>query len=167
MSITAINDAPTLTGTAASASFTENGASVVLSPSVTVADPDSLTIASATVQVNGSFAGDGDVLAATGTVSITVSYNSSTETLVLTGSDTFADYQSVLDTVTFTTASDNPTNYGSAATRTITWTINDGASSINTTTVTETLSITAINDPPTLANVASTAAYTELSAADR
>src|SRR5262249_32787685 len=78
VSITAINDKPTLTGTAASVSFTENGASVVLSPSVTVADPDSLTLASATVQVNGSFAGDGDVLAATGLGNITVNYNSST-----------------------------------------------------------------------------------------
>src|SRR5262249_30177549 len=112
VSITAVSDAPTLTGNAASASFTEHRASVVLSPSVTVADPDNLKLVSATVSVTGgSFAGDGDMLSATGNGTISVSYNSSTETLTLTGSDTLADYQSVLDTITFNSSSDNPTNY--------------------------------------------------------
>jgi hypothetical protein len=166
ISITAINDPPTLTGTAASASFTENGASVTLSPNVTVSDPDSLTLSGATVQVNGSFAGDGDVLAATGTVSISVNYNSTTETLTLTGTDTLADYQALLDTITFTSASDNPTNFGSNPTRTITWVLNDGAGSFNLSTArTETLSITAINDAPTLAGTAASASYTENGAA--
>src|SRR5262249_9784715 len=55
----------------------ENGGTVALSPSVTVTDPDSVTLAGATISVTGGpFAGDGDVLAATtaGT-SITASYN--------------------------------------------------------------------------------------------
>jgi hypothetical protein len=163
LSITAINDKPTLTGTAASAAFTENGASVVLSPSVTVADPDSLTLSGATVSITGgTFAGDGDVLAATGTASITVSYDSSSETLVLTGSDTLANYQSVLDTVTFNSTSENPTNFGSSATRTVTWVLNDGSGSFNLSTAqTETVSITAVNDAPTLTGTAASASYTE------
>src|ERR1051326_5509921 len=154
---------PTLTGTAASAAFTENGASVVLSPSVTVADPDSLTLSGATVSITGgTFAGDGDVLAATGTASITVSYDSSSETLVLTGSDTLANYQSVLDTVTFNSTSENPTNFGSSATRTVTWVLNDGSGSFNLSTAqTETVSITAVNDAPTLTGTAASASYTE------
>ena len=62
----------------------------------------------------GTFAGDGDVLAAnTAGTSITASYNSTTETLTLTGSDTLAHYQPVLDSVTFSSTSDNPTNFGS------------------------------------------------------
>src|SRR5262249_28493780 len=122
VSITAINDAPTLTGTAASVAFTENGASVVLSPSVTVADPDNIKLASATVSIaGGSFAGDGDVLSATGNGTISISYNSTTETLTLTGSDTLANYQSVLDTITFNSTSDNPSNFGSNPSRTVTW----------------------------------------------
>src|SRR5205807_6107592 len=103
---------PTLTGTT-NAAFTENGASVTLSPSVTVSDPDNLGIVGATVKiVGGTFVGDGDVLAAntTGT-SISASYDSSTETLTLTGFDTFADYAQVLDTLTFVTPSDNPHDF--------------------------------------------------------
>src|SRR5206468_3620668 len=96
----------------ANGSFTENGPAVTLSPAVTITDPDSLNLAGATVAITGgTFAGDGDVLAAdtTGT-SITASYDSATETLTLTGADTFAHYQQVLDSVTFVTASENPDN---------------------------------------------------------
>src|SRR5262249_37198658 len=164
VSITAVNDPPTLALGTTATSFTENAASINLSPSVTVSDPDSPTWASATVKIaGGTLTGAGDVLPATtpGTA-ISASYNAATETLVLSGTDTQADYQQVLQSVTFVTASDNPTNYGSAPTRTITWTVNDGASSISSSTVTETVSITAVNDPPTLAGVASSASYTEL-----
>ena len=167
VSIVAVNDAPTLT-VAASASFTENGASVVLTPAVTVSDPDNTTWAGATVKIaGGTFAGDGDVLAAdTTSTAISASYNAATETLTLSGTDTLADYQQVLQSVSFVTASDNPTNYGSNATRTITWVANDGSGSNNLSTVqTETVSITAVNDPPTLSNVAAGASYTELGAA--
>src|SRR5262249_49292536 len=161
VTITNVNDAPTLTGTAGSVSFTENGASVVLSPSVTVADPDNLKLVSATVSITGgSFAGD--VLAAnTAGTSITASYDSATETLTLTGSDTLADYRTVLDSITFNSTSDNPTNYGSNPTRTVTWVLNDGASSFNLSTAqTETINITAINDAPTLSGVATSLTVT-------
>src|SRR5262249_53189797 len=46
-----------------------------------------------------------------------------------------------------------PTNYGSNATRTVVWTVNDGSASSNTAAATTTLSITAGNDAPTLTNV--------------
>ena len=77
VTLTAVNDAPTLTGTNTSVSFTENGAAVALSPSVTVADPDNQTLVGATVKITGgTFAGDGDVLAFnTAGTSITASYN--------------------------------------------------------------------------------------------
>src|SRR5262249_46512862 len=148
----AVNDRPTLTGTA-NASFTENGPPVTLSAAAAVSDPDNQTLASATVAITGgAFAGDADVLAANvaGT-SITALYNAATETLVLSGSDTLAHYQQVLDSVTFVTASDNPTNFGVNPTRTVTWTLNDGSASNATTSVTTTVSVTAVNDPPTLA----------------
>src|SRR5262249_1694307 len=92
------------------------------------------------------------------------SYDASAETLTLAGSDTFAHYAQVLDTVTFVTASDNPADFGSAPTRTVTWTLNDGAASSPTSTVTTTVGITAINDPATVSNVAASAGYTEQAA---
>src|SRR5262249_46544591 len=130
---------------------------VALSPSVTVADPDNATLVGATVHIaGGSFAGDGDVLAAnTAGTSISASYDAGTETLTLSGSDTLAHYQQVLDTVTFVTPTDNPTDFGSAPTRTVTWVLNDGSGSNNLSTAqTTTIAITATNDAPTLSGVA-------------
>ena len=104
------------------------GATIALATLASVADPDNLTLASATVKITGgTFAGDGDVLAAdtTGT-SIAASYDSTTETLTLTGSDTLAHYQQVLDSVTFASGAD-PTNGNSNPTRTLSWTVNDGS----------------------------------------
>jgi hypothetical protein len=154
VSITNVNDPPTLANVAASAHYTEEGAAVTLAGSATVTDPDNVTLASATVSITGgTFAGDGDVLAANvaGT-NITAFY--SNERMTLTGSDTLAHYQQVLDSMTFS-AGENPTNYGSNPTRTLTWVLNDGSGSFNTSTVaTTTVSVTNVNDAPTLGNVA-------------
>src|SRR5262249_59895964 len=96
--IGAVNDAPTLTSVAGSVSFLD-GSTIQLSPTTSVSDPDNLNIANATVKITGgTFAGDGDLLAANvaGT-HITASYSAATETMVLTGSDPLATYQAVLD----------------------------------------------------------------------
>jgi hypothetical protein len=45
---------------------------------------------------------------------------------VLSGSDTLAHYQSVLDKVTLA-AGENPNNFGSNPTRTVTWLLDDGS----------------------------------------
>src|SRR5262249_35807858 len=163
VTVVGVNDPPTLSGTA-NASFTEKGGAKTLSSAAVVSDPDSLTLASATVKiVGGTFAGDSDVLAAnvSGT-SITASYNSASETLTLSGSDSLAHYQSVLRSVTFNEDPNlNPTNYGSNPTRTLTWQLNDGSGSNNLSTVTTTLNVTAVNDPPTLTGTTGTVAFTE------
>jgi hypothetical protein len=166
LTVTNVNDPPTLSNVATSAHYTQGGASVTLSPSVTVTDADDLDLSSATVSITGgAFAGD--VLAAiTAGTSIAASYNSSTETLTLTGTDTLAHYQSVLDSVTFNNTGLNPTDYGSDPTRTVTWVTKDpsGTASGGSDTsgaATTTVSITAVNQPPTLANVSTGASYTQ------
>ena len=167
INITAINNPPTLSGVAASASFAAGGAAATLSPAVTVADPDDLRLASATVAITGgTFAGDGDVLACnTAGTSITATYMSGkgAELLILTGTDpkipsALADYQAVLDTVTFSTTSADPTNSGADPTRTITWVLDDGGRSNNlSTAVTETVNVVT---GPLIAGTAA-AAFTE------
>jgi autotransporter passenger strand-loop-strand repeat protein len=135
VTITNVNDAPTLSGVAASVTAAPSAA-VTLSPSVTITDPDNLTLAHATVAVTaGTFANDGDVLAATtaGT-SISASYDSATETLTLTGVDTLAHYRQVLDSVTFDAAGADPTSGGADPTRTVTWVVDDGGASNNLST---------------------------------
>src|SRR5262249_22748354 len=111
-------------------------------------------------------AGDGDVLAANvGGTAITASYSATTETLTLSGSDTLAHYQQVLDSVAFSSTSHNPTNFGSNATRTVTWLVNDGSGTSNLSGVsTTTVTLTAVNDAPTLTGTAN-ASFTENGAA--
>ena len=80
----------------------------------------------------------GDTLAAsTSGTSITASYNASTGVLSLTGSDTLAHYQQVLDSVSYSSTNQNPTNSGADPSRTVSWTVNDGtlSSATQTTTV--------------------------------
>src|SRR5262249_2505496 len=131
------------------AAFTEGQASpTTLEPTVALSDSTpGAKITSATVALTGgTFAGDSDVLAATAPSSITVSYDAATETLTLTGTDTVANYQSYLDSVTFTTSSDNPTNFGSDPTRTVTWTVTDDSGGTATSgTATSTINLTGVN----------------------
>src|SRR5262249_17721103 len=95
VTITNVNDPPTLTNVTSQDSFTV-GSTITLSSSVTISDPDDLNLASATVSITGGkFGGDGDVLADTDTGGITSSYDAANERLILTGNDTFANYQSV------------------------------------------------------------------------
>ena len=67
------------------------------------------------------------MLAATTTgTSITASYNAATGVLSLSGTDTLAHYQAVLDSVTYSSSSQNPTNFGADTSRSISWVVNDG-----------------------------------------
>ena len=172
VTVVGVNDPPTLSGIATSAHFTEAAGAVTLSNGVSVIDVDDLDLSSATVSITGgTFAGDGDVLAATTTsTSITASYNSTTETLTLSGTDTLAHYQQVLDSVTFNSTSQNPTDYGSNQIRTLTWRVQDPSGTANggqdtSTLSTTTASITAVNNPPTVSSVATSVSFTEQGAA--
>src|SRR5205814_1876676 len=138
------------------------GVAVTLAGSATVADSDNAILASATVQVTGGFAADGDVLSATvAAISITASYSPATERMTLTGADSLAHYQAVLDRLTFSSGA-NPTNSGANLTRTVTWTLNDGSPDNNLSTpVTETINITP-NSAPILGNVSASPRSPEL-----
>src|SRR5262249_14762091 len=130
ISITAVNDAPTVAA-GTSVAFTE-GATPTSSPAPSVTDLANLSLAGPTVQSSGgTLPGDGDVLSAnTSGTTITASYDSTTETLTLSGSDTLAHYKQVLDSVSFASG-DNPDDFGSAPTRTVSWVANDGSGSSN------------------------------------
>src|SRR5262249_374371 len=135
----------------ASVNYTEEGGSITLAPALSLTDSNASThLLSATVAITGgTFANDADLLGAnTAGTSITATYDSTNERLVLTGSDTLADYQSVLDSVTFV-AAENPNNFGSDPTRTVVWTVVDDTGGANNTGVaTSTINITNINDAP-------------------
>jgi hypothetical protein len=153
---------PVFTNVPASAAFTENAPPVELSPpfgnanALTVTDADATELTSATVTIAAGLLPT-DVLAADGgSTGITPTYDPATGTLTLTGTDTLADYSQVLDSVTFSSPGANPDNFGTDPTRTLTWSAIDakgGTGPGGTTTI----NITAINNPPALSNVASSA----------
>src|SRR5205814_1211508 len=112
---------PVLGNVAASASYTELASPTTLSAGTTVSDVDSPNLASATVSITGGLL-TGDTLAATTTgTSIAAAYSASTGVLSLTGSDTLAHYRQVLDSVSYSSSSQNPTNSGADPSRTISW----------------------------------------------
>ncbi len=125
---------------------------VRLSPGVLVGDVDSATLSGATVRVSGgTFAGDGDQLWVANQINfivptIALHYDPATETLTLSGVDTLANYQRVLQHITFETTASNATNFGLNPTRTIEWQLNDGSGFNNLSTVFTT--IVDITQPP-------------------
>jgi len=143
VNVTPVNDAPTATagGTLA---YAENGPAAAIDATVTVADVDDINIEGATVQITGNYAGAEDVLGFVDILPITGSVLG--DTLTLSGSDSLANYQAALRTVTYANSSDNP----STLARTVTWTVNDGTD--NSAAVTSTITVAASNDAPTAGN---------------
>ncbi len=117
--------------------FVKGGAAVAIDSSATVSDADGYDLANATVSI-ASGLGSGDTLGFTNQNGITGSYSSGT--LTLTGVASAANYQSALDSVTFST-----TNSTDATARTIDWTVSDGVVSSATDT-----STVDVHVPPTI-----------------
>jgi Ca2+-binding RTX toxin-like protein len=164
VNITAVNDAPVLAGAGNTASYTEQATATVIDSALTVADPDSTALAGATATISSGFV-SGDTLNFTNQNGITGSYNASTHVLTLSGSASLANYQAALESVTFSSNSDNPTNFGANASRTITWQADDGSASNHASnTVISTINVTAVNDAPTLSGAGNTIGYTEQAA---
>ena len=133
-----------------STTFTEGGAAIkiadtdasVLAGSNTI----SPALSSMTVTISNLLDGTAESLAATTTgTNITASYDSGTGVLSLTGTDTAANYQTVLRSVTYNNTDDTPTTTN----RSITVVAADPYGG-NSTTVTSTMAITATNDAPVI-----------------
>ena len=112
-----VDTPPTVTDTGGTTAWTEASGIGPSTPAgidsgVTVSDPDSTTLASATVSITGGFQSNQDVLAFSNNGStmgnIAGSYNSSTGVLSLTSSGataTLAQWQAALDAVTYNNSS--------------------------------------------------------------
>lgn len=138
------------------AAYTENGPPTVLEPTLKLTDVDNTTLSSATVSISAGFL-VGDVLSVglatdvgghfAGT-NIAGAYDLGSGVLTFNGTDTLAHYQTVLDAVQYSSTSDNPSDFGNDASRTISWVINDGT--LNSSAETSTVTVNAVNDAPTV-----------------
>ncbi len=117
----------------------QGGPAITLSPP-TVTDAGTTILADATITIaNGSGnAVAGDELYVNGVQNgsvgdgVTASWSATTNTLTLTGSATLANYESLLDQVTYQDTGTDSSS-GSHPQRTVTWTVNDGTESFDTT----------------------------------
>ncbi|TJZ79167.1 DUF4347 domain-containing protein [Chitiniphilus eburneus] len=152
VTVTAINDAPIVTTSGGSAAFIEgdNVAStpVVIDGAISVSDPDSPLLYSASVAITANLQSGQDVLGFTNNPAtmgdITASYDSATGLMTLTSASgaSAAQWQAALRAVTFSNASDTPTT----GTRTISFTVDDGAATSSA--AVRSVTVTATNDAP-------------------
>ena len=111
--------------------YTENNPALSVDNAITLSDADDTQMSGGSISLTSGFL-PGDVLAVdtTGT-GITASYNAATGILTLSGTDTTANYQSVLRSLTYLSTSEDPNNNDTPAnrSRTVTYSLSDGGSS--------------------------------------
>lgn len=139
-----VNDAPTLSGSGGTLSFTEKNPATIIDTGIIVFDVDSSNLSNATIKFTSSVLPE-DVLGFTTQAGISGMYSNTTGILFLTGSATVSNYQSALRSVTYFNPSLNPSN----ALRTVSFAVNDGE--LNSNAITRSISVTPVNDPPVLA----------------
>ena len=152
----ATNLAPTITEAAGNPS----PAPTAVQPASTfsLSDFDSGTgtanLAGAQVRISSNFQSGvthQDVLTISGTTSgtssgITYSYDSTSGVMTLTGIASFASYNTVLSLVRYTVTGDNPTNYGAAGTRTLSYSTFDGL--LRSDEFNASVTVVGVNDAP-------------------
>ncbi|MDG2538422.1 DUF4347 domain-containing protein [Dyella jiangningensis] len=164
VTVTAVDQTPVVVTSGGSTSFVsgDNTAStpVRIDPGLALSDRDNGTLASATVAITGNFQTGQDVLAfvndGASMGNIVGSYNASTGTLTLTsagGAATVAQWQSALDSVTYTDTAVSP----NPATRTITFNVSDGTRT--SVPALRTVSVTATDQTPIVTTSGGSAAF--------
>lgn len=141
---------PVVTTSPGSGNYLENQPATTIDPGLTLTDADSANLVGGTVAITTNFASGQDTLAFANQGGISGSYNGTTGVLSLSGTASVATYQTALRSVTYVNSSDNP----STASRTVTFTVNDGTGSGSGN---RSVSVTPVNDAPTLAAIANPA----------
>ncbi|MGV0795072.1 Ig-like domain-containing protein [Mycolicibacterium sp. XJ1819] len=156
VTITGVNDAPAVSTSPGTTTYTENGSPVAVDSNLTLSDVDSPTLSGALVALAGAQPGDALAWTPPAGSTITLHPDSTGEFLALTGDASVAEYQEALRNVTFTTAGDAPV----AGERTIGFAVFDDQFAPSN-GATKTVTVVAANDPPTLSTSAGSTTYTE------
>ena len=88
--------------------YTENDGPTQITNAITITDFDDTNIESTVIEISAAYVNGQDLLAFVDTPNITGSWDAGTGTLTLTGSDTLANYEAALRSVTYQNISDNP-----------------------------------------------------------
>jgi hypothetical protein len=124
--ITPVNDAPVVTTSDGSTSYTQGDPATAIDSGLTVNDVDDASIEGAQVQFTSGFE-SGDELVFVDQAGISGAYNSGDGILTLTGTASVADYETALRSVGYQHTGDNP-----SASKTVEFKVNDGDVDSNT-----------------------------------
>ena len=154
ITVIAVNDPPELSGLGGTMTYLVGAEATVIDSSVGLTDPDNDSMDGAVIQITGNYQAGEDTLGIEAGFSLPTGVTASLtgDTLTVSGSATIAQYQSILEHVTYSNSSSNP----NTADRTVTWTVNDGEddSAGQTSTI-------EIRYRPALSGLGDTLAYTE------
>ncbi|MEA2478371.1 MAG: hypothetical protein QOJ07_293, partial [Thermoleophilaceae bacterium] len=154
IAISPVNDAPVITTSSGSTSYTENAAATPIDGALTVSDADSAQLQSATVTISN--VKTGDVLSFTDTANIHAgAYDPGTGSITLTGPDTVTAFETALRNVKFSNTSDTP----DSTDRSIAFQATDGSDASNV--ATKTLTVTPVNDAPVVTTSSGSATFNE------
>lgn len=140
INFTTANDQPELYNVESTAlAYKANTGNQVISNSIRAFDPDHLTLVSAVIQITGNYRMGQDVLSFIDTPTIKGTWTPATGKLVLQGTDTVANYQAALRSVTYSNLASQP----STVTRTVSFRISNGAvpNAWNSNTVTRDIAV--------------------------
>ena len=160
VTVTRVNDAPTISTTAAALSYPENAGPLAADAGATITDPDSTQIQGAVVQITGNHVQAQDTLAFANQLGISGAYDDATGTLTLSGTATLASYQAALNAVTYENVDDQPF----PLTRTLSFRVTD-AEGADSAPATRDVTLGPANDAATVTTTPSALTYSEGEAA--
>jgi hypothetical protein len=123
----AIPPPPVLSGAANSGLYVSGGTPLTVDAGLIVTDTSKPNLTGATVVI-GSGLLAGDVLGFTNQNGISGSYTSASGTLVLSGTASVSNYQTLLESITYSSTAADATNGKTDNTRQISWVVSDGQS---------------------------------------
>ncbi|MFM8573566.1 MAG: beta strand repeat-containing protein, partial [Pirellula sp.] len=153
MTVTAVNDAPVVYlggGTTLNVfrQFTEGGTAVSIAPSAVISDVDSAQLQSLTITLTNAQNTGEEALNVTGNTADFTVVGNGTTTVTISGNQSLAAYATLLQSVTYSNTSANPT-VNPVRTITVVARDNEAASSANSAASTASIALAAVNNPPT------------------
>ena len=136
--------------------YKEGDLATAITGTLAVSDDDDTDMESASVQITSGYQSSEDVLSFTNQNGISGSWSSSTGKMSLSGTSSKANYQTALQSVKYANSNTSTPN---TTTRTVSFIVNDGTDDSNTET--RNISVTDINDPPTLTATGTDPTFTE------
>jgi len=134
---------------AATLNYTEGDDAAQITGTTTVTAVEANLI-SGVIQIINNYQNGEDLLGFTNQNGITGSWDAATGTLTLMGTTSVANYQTAIRSITYQNTSQNPSNL----LRTVSFTVNDGASNSNT--VSRYINNVAVNNPPMITSLEDT-----------